>query len=395
MYRYRMTTYLAEELERLENLHAPLHCNGALSRRWAGRLRREWEVGVVAASVGIEGVPVTADEVRRILAGDPPAWVCESDCGLVEGYREAVEYALRRADDDAFRWSREFVLQIHRRVMGVQFDPAAGTFRHKNVWLGDQASGVVVYQPPPFQDVPGLIDAMCEWAEGATDPTPVVAALVHVRLAGIHPFIDGNGRVARVLASVAMRRGGFGTQEFTSLEEWWGAHQDEYYAAFRELGHRWDPDADVTRFVTVHVRAQRRQVEAFWLKQAVECEIWGILEGIVCEVLGQPVRLAEALFDGFFGRPVTNRYYRSLVGIGGKQAAEDLALLAERRLLGRVFDDPEEVFTGAFALMSAVASASGAALSPEAGSSVDRQRAHLVEVIARRIESEHRQEQPG
>jgi hypothetical protein len=279
--------------------------------------------------------------------------------------------------------------------MGVQFDPSAGTFRHKNVWLGDRASGVVVYQPPPFQEVPGLIDEMCAWADEATDPTPVVAALVHVRLAGIHPFIDGNGRVARVLASVAMRRGGFGTQEFTSLEEWWGAHQDEYYAAFRELGHRWDPDADVTRFVTVHVRAQRRQVEAFWLKQAVECEIWGVLEGIVCEMLGQPVRLAEALFDGFFGRPVTNRYYRRLVGIGGRQAAEDLALLAEKRLLGRVFDDPEEVLTGAFALMSAVASASGVALSPEAGSSVDRQRSHLVGAIARRIEHEHRQEELG
>jgi len=395
MYRYRMTTYLTEELERLEALRYPLHCNGALPRRWGGRLRREWEVGVVAASVGIEGVPVTADEVRRILAGDRPAWVCESDCGLVEGYREAVEYALRRADDDAFRWSREFVLQIHRRVMGVQFDPEAGTFRHKNVWLGDRASGVVVYQPPPFQDVPGLIDEMCEWAQEATDPVPVIAALVHVRLAGIHPFIDGNGRVARILASVAMRRGGYSTQEFTSLEEWWGSHQDEYYAAFRDLGHGWKADADVTRFITVHVRAQRRQVEAFWLKQAVECEIWGVLEGIVCEVLGQPVRLAEALFDGFFGRPVTNRYYRRLVGIGGRQAAEDLALLAEKRLLGSVFDDPEEVLTGAFALMSAVASASGVALAPEAGSSVDRQRAHLVEAVARRIEHEHRQEELG
>lgn len=388
MYRYRMTPYLAEELEGLEKARQALTCNGALPRRWLGRLRREWEAGVVAASTGIEGVPVTVDDVRRILAGDQPAWVCDHDCGLVEGYREAVEYALRRADDDAFRWSSEFVRQVQRRVMGVQFDPAAGTYRHKNVWLGDSVTGAVAYEPPPFREVPRLVDEMCEWAQGATDPVPVVAALMHVRLAGIHPFMDGNGRTARILSSTAMRRGGYNTQEFVSLEEWWGAHRDEYYQAFRDLGHRWDPDADVTRFVTVHVRAQRRQVKSFWLKQAVECEIWMLVEAIAEEVLGQPPRLAEALFDGFFGRPVTNRYYRGLVGITGRQAAEDLQLLVDRRLLARVFEQPEEVFTGAFGLMGAVASAAAVGLSPEAGSSVDQQRTHIVTAIAERIERE-------
>ncbi|MDF1542838.1 MAG: Fic family protein [Anaerosomatales bacterium] len=388
MYRYRLTPYLIEELEGLDALRAGLTCNGALPRRWLGRLRREWEAGVVAASTRIEGVPVTVDDVRRILAGDRPAWVCEHDCGLVEGYGEAVEYALRRADDDAFRWTRKFVLQVHLRVMGVHPDPAAGSFRYKDVWLGDSGSGGVAYVPPPPREVPGLVDELCEWAQSSTDPAPVVAALVHARLAGIHPFYDGNGRVARILASVAMRRGGYNTQEFVSLEEWWGSHREEYYDAFKDLGHCWNPDADVTRFVTIHVRAQRRQVEAFWLKQAVECEIWGLAEGIAEEILEQPPRLAEALFDGFFGRPVTNRYYRSLVGITGRQATADLTLLTERRLLARVFDQPEEVLTGAFALISAVASAAGVGLAPEAGSSVDQQRAHVVTAIAERIERE-------
>lgn len=390
MYRYRLTSYLTEELEALERVRTTLSCRGALPRRWLGRLRREWEAGVVAASTGIEGVPVTVDDVRRILAGDQPAWVCDHDCGLVEGYREAVEYALRRADDEAFRWTPEFVLQIHRRVMGVQMDPSAGTYRYKNVWLGDVSSGAVAYQPPGFAELPGLVEEMCAWAEESDDPAPVVAALMHVRLAGIHPFLDGNGRVARILASVAMRRGGYNTQEFTSLEEWWGAHREEYYDAFKDLGHRWKPNADVTRFVTVHVRAHRRQVESLWLKQAVECEIWGLVEGIAEEVLGQPHRLAEALFDGFFGRPVTNRYYRGLVGVTGRQAADDLQLLVEKRLLARVFEEPEEVFTGAFALMSAVASAAGVGLAPEAGSSVDLQRSHIVTAIAERIERERR-----
>ncbi len=387
MYRYRMTSYLAEELERLEVLRERLNCRGALSRRWLGRLRREWEAGVVAASTGIEGVPVTVDDVRRILAGDPPVWVCEKDCELVEGYGEAVEFALRRADDDAFRWSTEFVLSVHFRVMGGGSDPAAGRFRGSNVWLGDNSSGSVLYQPPGYREVPALVEELCAWADQTTDPVPVAAALLHARLAGIHPFSDGNGRVARVLSSAVMRRGGYGTQEFTSLEEWWGTHREDYFRSFSDLGHRWKTDADVTRLVTIDVRARRRQVERFWLKQAVECEIWELLEGFVTEDLGGASHLAEALFDAFFGRPVTNRYYRSLVGVTGKVAAAELAMLESRKLLEGVGEDRERLYSGAFPLIAGVAAAAGTALSPAAGADLDAQRAHVVAAIAERIEA--------
>ncbi len=388
MYRYRVTSYLAEELERLDVLRDRLDCRGALSRRWLGRLRREWEAGVVAASTSIEGIAVTSDDVRRILAGDPPVWVCEKDCELVEGYREAVEYALRRADDDAFRWSTDFVLGVHWRVMGGGVDLMSGRFRVANVWLGDSGSGAVVYQPPDFRKIPGLVDHFCEWVQGSDDPAPVRAALVHARLAGIHPFSDGNGRVARILSSMVMRMGGYGTQEFTSLEEWWGTHREDYYRSFGDLGHKWNPTADVTRLVTVHIKAQRRQVERFWLKQAVECKIWDVLEALAIEELGGESRLAEALFDAFFGRPVTNRYYRSLVGITGKQAASDLAMLEERKLLEGVGEDRERLFTGAFPLVAAVAATVGTALSTEVGAGIDTQRAHVVGAIAERIDAE-------
>ncbi|MBA2462284.1 MAG: hypothetical protein H0V45_11060, partial [Actinobacteria bacterium] len=82
---------------------------GPLPRRWAGRLRRDLEAEAVAASVGMEQVPVTVDEVRRILAGERPPSVTDVDQSLVLGYREAMEYVLRRADDPGFRWSRELV----------------------------------------------------------------------------------------------------------------------------------------------------------------------------------------------------------------------------------------------------------------------------------------------
>lgn len=64
----------------------------------------------------MEQVPVTVDEVRRILAGERPSTVSETDQTLVLGYRDAMEYVLRRADDPGFRWSRELVVALHDRV---------------------------------------------------------------------------------------------------------------------------------------------------------------------------------------------------------------------------------------------------------------------------------------
>lgn len=70
-----------------------------MPRVWASRLRRELEAEAVAASTSMEGVPVIVDEVRRILAGQSPTEVRPEDQALVEGYRQAMEFVLRRADD--------------------------------------------------------------------------------------------------------------------------------------------------------------------------------------------------------------------------------------------------------------------------------------------------------
>ena len=76
-----------------------------LPRTWSGHVRRDLEAQAIGASVALEGVPVTVDDVRRILAGDRPARVGEGDASLVEGYRDATRLVLRRADDPHYTWT--------------------------------------------------------------------------------------------------------------------------------------------------------------------------------------------------------------------------------------------------------------------------------------------------
>lgn len=312
-----------------------------LSRRWAGRLRRAIEAEAVAASTSMEGVPVTVSDTLRILAGDPPESVAERDRALVLGYRDAMSFVQRRADDGNLRWDRELVVGVQDRVLAGDLSAGSGRLRGGAAWVRNDLSGQVVFESAEHEQVPRLVDEICRVVARADWHPAVTAAWLHVAVAAVHPFKDGNGRTARVLASLAMYRGGFRHPAFTNLEEWWGRHPSGYYAAFECLGARFDPGTDVTDFVRAHVQAQVSQVISLALRQRTEGWLWTTLENMLTD-LGLPERLANALYDSVFERDVTTGYYRDLIELSAVTARNDLAaacaaglLKAEGRTRGR------------------------------------------------------------
>ncbi len=315
----------------LDDWRARLDRAGALPRRWAGSLRRDLEAEAVAASVSMEQVPVTVDEVRRILAGERPATVRDEDQALVRGYRDAVEFVLRRADDPGFRWSRELVVGLHDRVLAGNHALGAGRLAAAPRWVVDRRTSAEVFVPPPPEDIPDLVDRACQRMEQGHEHPAIASGWIHVAVAAIHPFRDGNGRVSRVLASLAMVRGGFRRREFTSLEEWWGGHLADYYGAFACLGSSFEA-ADVTPFLAVHVRAQLSQVRALDLRQRVERRIWEALEEVAADARLKP-RVVNALWDAFFDREVTPAYYIPLADVSRATATNDLAAAVSAGLL--------------------------------------------------------------
>lgn len=323
-------THLCEELDQWR---LRIDYRGPLPRRWAGRLRKDLEAEAVAASTRMEGVPVTVDEVRRILAGDSPPEVRQEDRELVEGYREAMSFVLRRADDPSFRWTRELVVALHDRVLAGRHSEGAGRLRtERPAFIVNQLTGKQVFLPPPGEEVPTYVDQLCARMEGGHQHPAMAAAWAHVALAAVHPFRDGNGRTARVSASLAMYRGDFKRPEFTSLEEWWGRHLHDYYAAFECLGESFDPKVDVTPFLKAHIEAQLHQVRSLDARESVERQIWTALEELAEESNLEP-RLSNALWDTFFGRQVTAGYYRSISDISPATATKDLSAAVSARLL--------------------------------------------------------------
>jgi len=280
----------------------------------------------------MEGVPVTLEHVRRILAGDPAVPAGPESKQLVLGYEQAMNYVLRRADDPGFEWNRELIIGLHDRILAGRHDFGAGRIRAGQNLVVDALNAQTLFVPPPPEGLSELVDQLCLQVREPESHPAVASAWVHVGLAAVHPFKDGNGRVARVLSSLTMYRGGFRRMEFTSLEQWWGRHKASYYEAFSCLGDKFNPKADVTSFIQAHVQAQLSQVRALDLRERVERRIWTAIEDLA-EASGLSRRVANALWDAFFGRQVAAGYYRALAEVSPATATSDLALASVAKLL--------------------------------------------------------------
>jgi Fic family protein len=98
--------------------------------------------------------------------------------------------------------------------------------------IRDSESGAIVYLPPEAGDVPGLMASLVEWVHRAEEerlPPPLIAGLAHYQFVTIHPYYDGNGRTARLLATFLLHRGGYGLNGLFSLEEHHARDLAAYY----------------------------------------------------------------------------------------------------------------------------------------------------------------------
>lgn len=117
--------------------------------------------------------------------------------------RDAMETPVPAATGDILRWHR-LLMEADRRLA----PESIGAFRTVQNWIGGDVSGprTAVFVPPKPEDVPGLIDDLIVFS-ARTDMTPVAhAAIAHAQFEVIHPFVDGNGRVGRMLLQQLLRR---------------------------------------------------------------------------------------------------------------------------------------------------------------------------------------------
>jgi len=123
---------------------------------------------------------------------------------------------------------KNILLQIHMRVL-KNLSPDAGHFRSEASAIFNQA-GVAVYMPPPASHVSMLLESLLSYVNSGAEKFPPVAAFIaHLTFEKIHPFLDGNGRVGRLLIAAVLKAHGWDFTFIVPFEEYLDNHKDDYY----------------------------------------------------------------------------------------------------------------------------------------------------------------------
>jgi Fic family protein len=200
-------------------------------------LRREAIIRSAHSSTAIEGNPLSLEQVSDLAAGREIT-VRRKDRQEVLNYLEALERILEFAQRSPFK--SEDLLEVHKTVTKETLENPEdeGIFRNRQVFVGNRITGEVIFMPPPTEQVHQLMNEFLEWfnSTAVSEIDPVIeAGLTHYELVRIHPFIDGNGRAARVIATLVLYKRGFDTKRFFALDDYYDQDRRGYYAALKSV----------------------------------------------------------------------------------------------------------------------------------------------------------------
>jgi len=222
--------------------------------KWELKLQKEARVHNAHSSTGIEGNPLTLEQVKD-LADHKDVVATEKDKKEVSNYLEAIDATPRYAEKAKLDIAA--FLEIHKTITAgtLKNDKDCGAFRDRQVFVGRRVLNgtglkeIVEYMPPPTNDVPRLVKEFLDWLDSDAAKkinAVLLAGIAHYEAARIHPFIDGNGRAARLLASLVLYRNGFDHRRFFALDDYYDEGRQAYYAALKTAQQN---NGDITKWL--------------------------------------------------------------------------------------------------------------------------------------------------
>jgi len=187
----------------------------------------------------IEGTQSTLSDLLRFET-DAAAGKPIDDIREVSNYVDAMMYGLDRLK--SLPLSLRLVREMHQRLMqgGRGETQSPGEFRRSQNWIGGTRPGNAVYVPPPIDELPGCLDAFEKFihAPGPQLPPLLKAGLLHVQFESIHPFLDGNGRLGRLLITLYLCSQDVLHQPLLYLSLYFKRHRQTYYRLLQEVRER-------------------------------------------------------------------------------------------------------------------------------------------------------------
>lgn len=304
-------------------------------KRWMGSLRRSALALAIRNSNSIEGYHVTYDQAIAAAENEAPPQEGYSETWLAtKGYRDALTYIMQAAADPTFEFSKQFLKSLHFIMIGHEIQKYPGQWRPNNVYVVASQSGETVYEAPDPEQVNDLVEELVRYLKNESKDSSIVrGAMAHLNLAMIHPFKDGNGRMARALQTLLIARDGLVHPVFSSIEEWLGDNTPEYYQVLAEVGQgRWNPQNSALPWVRFCLKGHYQQGQKIIRRNEEYSVIFDKIQKLIDEHK-LPERVEIPLFDVCLGTRLTNSRYRMEANVTEYVASRDLKRLSELGLI--------------------------------------------------------------
>lgn len=202
---YRLIEEIGALRERIQN--------SLIRVPWVPSLVVDARARLAWGSTAIEGCTLSLEAVEGLLEGKEAVGYPDRHIRMARNYIAALAWIQKR--EKATSVAEPDILKLHKIIAeGAVDEGPIGAYRKESVSAG-------LHVAPCWRDVPGLMKTMIQWLGGPAKALPAIfsSSILHLRFVEIHPFRDGNGRVARALATWELYRKGFDTLHIFALDE--------------------------------------------------------------------------------------------------------------------------------------------------------------------------------
>ena len=303
--------------------------------KWELRLKKEARIHNAHSSTSIEGNNLTLKQVEA-LSDNKEIVATDKDKKEVLNYLKVLDlipkYAKRKEIDI------DLILEIHETATKdtLRDNKDCGAFRKRQVFVGRRIfdgtgfKEVVEYMPPKTKDVSRLVVEFLDWlnSDKTKDINPVIlAGIVHYEIARIHPFIDGNGRTARLMASLILYKRGFDHRRFFALDDYYDENRKAYYEALKTVQAS---KGDITKWLeyfTDGVLYSINNVKDLIVKIGFAPKIE---EGVRVELTQKQVKILQLIKEK---DTVNNKDLREIFGITRQAIVKEMSKLVSLELV--------------------------------------------------------------
>lgn len=262
--KFTITLSTANALNSIERARGFLEA-AILSEDWIAKMQTRALILEAHHTTHIEGTHLSLDQSEKLLSGKKLSKVDTEDVKELLNYKKAFDFVSDYLLSQ-MPITEGLVREIHKKLVeGVRGNSAQpGEYRKVQNYVANSKTKEVIYTPPAAYEVPLLMAQLIDWIQNErTIPPVLVSGIAQFQLVHIHPFLDGNGRTARLLSTLCLYRFGYDFKRLFTISEYYDRNRVNYYQAIQSVRAN---DMDMTIWLEYFSKALETQMREIQLK---------------------------------------------------------------------------------------------------------------------------------